>query len=132
MEKYVKVNMEYLIATKSNKKFSFKEFNQEWSDAGNFSYTINFKNKEMAFTIEEYLRGFGFVCNSYVPFVNWHHKLRKNFSLRVSPRRKSYSRSNKIGQSSKKKYRNVYTEDYFKYFCFKFVIIEKTVLCNNG
>jgi hypothetical protein len=114
--------------TKYNKKFSFKEFNQEWADSGNYSYVINFKNKEMAFEIEGYLKGFKFKSNSYMPYVNWHHKLRKNFSLRINPKLNTYHRSNKARNNSNVIYRNVYTQDYFKYFCFKFVIVEKTIL----
>jgi len=110
---------------KQHKKLNFKEFNEEWARAGNFAYTIQFRNKMNAFDMEGYLIGLGFQNDLSHEYIEWYHHLRKNFILRVVPKQKRFFRT-KTKRSNPAKFKNVYTEDYFYNFNFKFVIFEKT------
>jgi hypothetical protein len=109
---------------KRNKRFNFKEFNEEWNRKGNYSYAIQFKDKNRALETEMYLLGMGFEIRFVERSNMWEHHARKNFNLRICPRKKYFYRSAHI-VSEPERYNNVYKGHYFDNFCFRFVIIEK-------
>ena len=107
---------------KQNIKPNFKEFNDEWARAGNYSYSVQFRDKAKAKNLETYFRGLGFKERASECY--WDHKLRKNFNLKICPRQKYFYRITKV-ISVPSRYKNVYEGHYFDDFCFKFIITEK-------
>jgi hypothetical protein len=110
---------------KQNIKPNFKEFNDEWASVGNYSYTIQLKNKGRALDLEEYLQGMGFRLEHSLVYSDWNHHSRKYFILSINPKEKYFYRCGKKLTKSPSRFINVYSEDYFQNFCFKFLITEK-------
>lgn len=114
------------LLVKTGRILNFKEFNDDWAMAGNFAYSIQFRNKKRALEIESYLVGLGFFKKTNGEFSpNWNNKLRKNFTLKVYPKQKGFLRTSKV-ISQTNRYKRIYKGECFNNFCFKFVIIEKT------